>query len=102
MSRTKNVMDLWRCPACGNEQEVLALEVAHRCPNRVVQAAPAKGKKKLPEIVRYEKMTQNTPPLASTSIAPKTKNNCTARSPGVKAPRQTNYLRMVIKPVGEK
>ena len=80
MSRTKNVMDLWRCPACGNEQEVLALEVAHRCPKRVVQAAP----------------------LASTSIAPKTKNNCTARSPGVKAPRQTNYLRMVIKPVGEK
>jgi hypothetical protein len=46
-------MSLWRCPACGDEQEALAIEVAHRCPKRVVQAAPAKGKRKLPEMVNY-------------------------------------------------
>ena len=53
MPRVKHEMSLWRCPACGDEQEALAIEVAHKCPSRAIQPAPAKGKRKLPEMVNY-------------------------------------------------
>ena len=50
-------LPLWRCPVCGDEQRALASEVRHRCPERVVQPAPERSKKRRPEWVAYERVT---------------------------------------------
>jgi heme oxygenase len=95
MSRTKNVMSLWRCPACGLEQEALALEVAHACPKRLVQTDPGRGKRKLSLVVKFEKIhvpDQEQRGTLSEKLRQETKN----------IHRRVEYLRMTITPAGAK
>lgn len=49
-------MTRFRCPECSYETEALASEAKHHCPKRIVQAAPEKGKKRLPEWVVLERI----------------------------------------------
>jgi hypothetical protein len=48
--------DTWECPSCKDKVETMpgVAEVAHHCPQRDIQPAPAKGKKRLLVIVNYE------------------------------------------------
>ena len=51
----------WQCPECSLRQQTFkgVKEVAHHCPKRDVQPAPAKGKRKLPLIVNFVKLGKN-------------------------------------------
>ena len=47
----------FRCPACGDRQDQpRARSVSHECPVRLRQPLPAKGKRKLPTWVNYERI----------------------------------------------
>ena len=102
MPRVKHEMRLWRCPVCGLEQEALAIEVGHKCPQRAIQPAPAKGKRKLPEFVMFDLVSKNGSIEPQVRDLPKTAKTARISSPAAKAPRQSSYLRMVIKSSGAK
>lgn len=50
---------VWRCPGCGDIQKQRALAVSHVCPKRVNQPAPEKGKRRLSDVVSYERFTSD-------------------------------------------
>jgi hypothetical protein len=62
---------LFRYPACGHKtRQPRAIQVSHECPARMHQPAPAKGKRKLPLWVDYERIDTPESP-AHTPNGPK-------------------------------